>query len=109
MTAPSFTTNKAYGGPEWHQINNDRANQGDHAHPKGCEDRDAMTLYHAQLPTSFNHSDDKGNEWTIARMSRFSKTLLSRLGVSWTAIFTMARAKSSARMTWFGNNNRNAG
>ena len=109
MTAPSFTTNKVDGGPEWHQINSDRANQGDHTHPKGRKDRDAMALKHAQLPTCFNHFNDKRNEWTIARMSRFSKTLLSRLGVSWTAIFTMARAKSSARITWFGNNNRNAG
>ena len=67
-----------------------------------------MTLYHAQLPKSFNHFDYKGNESIIARMSRFLKTLRSRLGISWAAII-MARAKSSARITWFGNNNRNAG
>ena len=47
MTAPSFATNKVDGGPEWHQVNSDRANQGDHANPKGRQNRDAMTLYHS--------------------------------------------------------------
>ena len=81
MTAPSLATNKVDGGSERHEINSDRANKGDHAHPKGRKDRNAMTLYHAPLPTCFNHPDDKRNEWTlldIARMLRFSKTLLSR-------------------------------
>ena len=39
-----------------------------------------------------------------ARMSRFSKTRPPR-SVPWTAVSTMARAKSSARITWFGNSN----
>jgi hypothetical protein len=47
MTAPSFATNKVDGGPEWHQVNSDGANQGDHANPKGRQDREAMTLYHS--------------------------------------------------------------
>jgi hypothetical protein len=47
MTAPSFATNKVDGGPEWHQVNCDGANQGDHANPKGRQDREAMTLYHS--------------------------------------------------------------
>jgi hypothetical protein len=43
MTAASFATNKVDGGPEWHQVNSDGANQGDHANPKGRQDREAMT------------------------------------------------------------------
>jgi hypothetical protein len=40
---------------------------------------------------------------TMARMSRFSRTRVRRSPVSRTATSTMARPKSSARMTWLGN------
>ncbi len=45
----------------------------------------------------------------IARMSRFSKTKLRRSPVSWMATSTIARAKSSARITSLGNSTRNTG
>jgi hypothetical protein len=46
---------------------------------------------------------------TMAWMSRFSKMNPRRSAVSRTATPIMARAKSSARITWLGNNTRNAG
>jgi 3-oxoacyl-[acyl-carrier protein] reductase len=46
---------------------------------------------------------------TMARMSWFSKTRPPRWPVSLTTTSTMARAKSSARITWFGKTARNAG
>jgi hypothetical protein len=33
----STTTNKVDGSPEWHQINNDRADESDHAEAKGAK------------------------------------------------------------------------
>ncbi len=51
-----------------------------------------------------NHRD-----LTIARMSRFSKTTPPRSAASRTATSTMARAKSSAGITWLGNSTRNTG
>jgi len=45
----------------------------------------------------------------IARMSRFSKITPWRSPVPRTATSTIARAKSSARITWLGSNTRNAG
>ena len=61
-----------------------------------------------KLPTCLDHSEERC-ESTIARMSRFSKTRLSRSAVFWTTTFTMARAKVSARITWLGKSTRNAG
>src|SRR6266404_3581973 len=46
---------------------------------------------------------------TIARISRFSKTRCSRSPRFRIVTSTMARAKSSARITWFGNSARNTG
>src|ERR1700733_13688995 len=46
---------------------------------------------------------------TMARMSRFSKTKPWCSCVSRSTTSTIAQAKSSARTTWFGNNNRNTG
>ena len=46
---------------------------------------------------------------TIARMSRFSKTTAPRSADSRTAVPTIARAKSSAGITWLGNSTRNTG
>jgi len=45
----------------------------------------------------------------MLRMSRFSKTRLPDSLLSPTATSTMARAKSSAGMTWLGNSTRNDG
>jgi nucleoside-diphosphate-sugar epimerase len=48
-------------------------------------------------------------EASMARMSRFSMIALELPPDSLTTTSTMARAKSSARMTWLGNNTRNTG
>jgi hypothetical protein len=53
-------------------------------------------------------ADGNHGESTIAHMSRFSKIKPPRSPVRRTAS-TMARAKSSARITWPGNRTRNAG
>jgi len=44
MTAPSFTTNQVDRSPEWHQKNNDRAEESDQAEPQGRKDGDAVAL-----------------------------------------------------------------
>ena len=49
MTAAPLTTNKVDRSPEWHQINNDRADESDHAEAKGRKDRDAVALFHAAV------------------------------------------------------------
>ena len=46
---------------------------------------------------------------TMARMSRFSKTTPPRSPLPPTATSTMARARSSARITWLGNSTRKTG
>ena len=65
------------------------------------------TLFNAwegTTPTRWRH------EATRARMSRFSNTTARcSLPMLSTAASTMARAKSSARITWLGNSTRNAG
>ena len=50
-----------------------------------------------------------GSNSTIARISRFSKTRLRDSPVLLIATSTMARPKSSARMTWLGNSTRKTG
>ena len=47
MTETFFAANKVDRGPDWQQVNNDRANLIDHASREGPQDRDAMTLYHS--------------------------------------------------------------
>src|SRR5262249_25061333 len=56
-----------------------------------------------------DRGDGSATYSAMARISRFSKTRLSAFAVSRTATSTMARAKSSARITWLGNNTRSAG
>jgi len=46
---------------------------------------------------------------TIARISRFSKTEFPGSPFPRTTTSTIARAKLSARITWFGKSARNAG
>ena len=46
---------------------------------------------------------------TMARISRFSRTRLRRSPVPLIMTSTMARPRSSARITWLGNSTRNAG
>ena len=57
MTETFFAANKVDRGPDWQQVNNDRANLGDHANPKGHQDRDAMTLYHSTPDCSVEVAD----------------------------------------------------
>jgi len=57
MTETFFAANKVDRGPDWHQVNNDRANLSDHANPKGRQDRDAMTLYHSTPDCSVEVAD----------------------------------------------------
>ena len=57
MTETFFAANKVDRGPDWHHVNNDRANLSDHANPKGRQDRDAMTLYHSTLDCSVEVAD----------------------------------------------------
>jgi hypothetical protein len=47
MTETFFAANKVDRGPDWRQVNNDRANLSDRASCEGRQDRDAMTLYHS--------------------------------------------------------------
>jgi hypothetical protein len=47
MTQTFFSADKVYRGPDWHQVDNDRAGLGDHANREGRQDRNAMTLYHS--------------------------------------------------------------
>jgi len=59
------------------------------------------------------HADTLDGHYAIlsmARMSRFSRTRLRRCSPApRTTTSTMASAKSSARITWFGNSTRNTG
>jgi len=54
-------------------------------------------------PQRFTHA------FTMARMSRFSKTTPPCSPLPLTVTSTMARARSSARITWLGNSTRNTG
>jgi hypothetical protein len=46
MTETFFAVNKVNRGPDWQQVNNDRADFRNYADRQGGQDRDAMNLYH---------------------------------------------------------------
>ena len=47
MTQTSFSANKVDRGPDWHQVDDDRAGLGAHADGERSQDRDGMNLYHS--------------------------------------------------------------
>jgi hypothetical protein len=57
MTQTFFSANKVDGGPDWHQVDNDRAGLGDHANGERSQDRDGMNLYHSTSDCSLEVAD----------------------------------------------------
>ena len=57
MTQTFFSANNVDRGPDWHQVDNDRAGLGDHANGERSQDRDGMNLYHSTSDCSLEVAD----------------------------------------------------
>jgi hypothetical protein len=76
--------------------------------PPAIESRWAM-MRKGERPHPLDFPAGVYSDSTIARISRFSKTEFPGSPFLRTTTSTIARAKSSARITWFGKSARNTG
>jgi len=57
MTQTFFSANNVDRGPDWHQVDKDRAGLGHHANGERSQDRDGMNLYHSTSDCSLEVAD----------------------------------------------------